>query len=223
MQNIADNKNAFTCPNDLTIITCRNKGTLEDRIIDSLKGYEHKSILETNLEYLGIDNLEILTDSRLPWRCTFKIEMINNYLPECKTKYILFCDAIDVIFIADPQEVLDIFYRSKCNMLFMSTKTSDGYSCMPDIYRWACDINKGRFLNSGVWVGETKFVGEVFIEAGKYIKPHGVTMGGYKAYLDSKPINYPIGSQDQDIFRFIEPKFYPKLRVDCKNLMAFRS
>jgi hypothetical protein len=44
-------KNKFITPKDLTIVTCRNLGTMEDRIINSLSGYEHKSILECNLEY----------------------------------------------------------------------------------------------------------------------------------------------------------------------------
>ena len=65
-------KNAFNKPDNLNIVTVRNEGTMKDRIITSLKGYEDKSILEENLEYLGITPLTILTDSRLPWRNTFK-------------------------------------------------------------------------------------------------------------------------------------------------------
>jgi len=42
-------------------------------------------------------------------------------------------------------------------------------------------------------------------------------------YLESKPEDYPRGSQDQDIFRYIEPKFYPRIKVDYQNLMAYRS
>jgi len=41
--------------------------------------------------------------------------------------------------------------------------------------------------------------------------------------LRSNPENYPQGSQDQDIFRFVESKFYPRLKVDYQNLMAYRS
>ena len=41
-------KNAFSKPDNLTIITVRNEGTMEDRIIPSLKGYEDKSILEND-------------------------------------------------------------------------------------------------------------------------------------------------------------------------------
>ena len=57
----------------------------------------------------------------------------------------------------------------------------------------------------------------------KYAIPHGVTMDEYHNYLKSNPLNYPQGSQDQDIFRFLEPEFYPKLKVDCQNLMAYRN
>ena len=48
-------------------------------------------------------------------------------------------------------------------------------------------------------------------------------MGEYHTYLSSNPKNYPQGSQDQDIFRFLEPKFYPRLKVDYQNKMAYRS
>ena len=49
--------NVFNHPKDLTIVACRNKGTMEDRIIPHLSGYEDTSILEDNLKYLGIDCL----------------------------------------------------------------------------------------------------------------------------------------------------------------------
>ena len=56
----------------------------------------------------------------------------------------------------------------------------------------------------------------------KYAVPSGVTMDEYKDYLDSKPKDYPKGSQDQDIFRYIEQKFYPRMKVDYQNKIAFR-
>ena len=83
--------------------------------------------------------------------------------------------------------------------------------------------SKGRYLNSGVYIGKTEFIKEIFEEAIKYAVPHGVTMGEYHTYLSSNPKNYPQGSQDQDIFRFLEPKFYPRLKVDYQNKMAYRS
>tara|TARA_Y100000034_G_scaffold41393_1_gene50948 strand:- start:552 stop:1289 length:738 start_codon:yes stop_codon:yes gene_type:complete len=219
-------KNIFENPDNLTIVTCRNEGSMEDRIISHLSGYEDVSILESNLDYLGID-LVVLKDARLPWRNTFKFEMIHNYLNlgKCTTKYFMCCDAIDVIFVDDPQKVINIFKSFECECLFMSTHSLDGYDCMPEIKGWADRINggNGRYLNSGVYIGKTSFVKEMFNEAIKYAIPHGVTMDGYRKYLDSKPKDYPVGSQDQDIFRYIEPKFYPKIKVDYQNIMAYRN
>ena len=220
-------KNSFTKPDNLTIITVRNEGTMEDRIIPSLRGYENKSILEANLEYLGIQPLTVLTDSRLPWRNTFKFELINNYLKsgKCTTKYFMFCDAVDVIFIDEPQKVIDIFESFNCDALFMSTHSTDGYNCMPEVKDFVDTKIKsnGRYLNSGVYIGKTEFIKELFEESMKYAIPHGVTMDGYREYLNSNPKNYPHGSQDQDIIRFLEPKFYPRLKVDYQNKMAYRS
>ena len=219
-------RNSFKLPDDLTIVTCRNEGSMEDRIIPHLSGYEDVSILESNLDYLGID-LVVLTDDRLPWRNTFKFEMIRNYLSsgECKTEYFMCCDAIDVIFQSDPQEVIDIFESFNCECLFMSTHSVDGYSCMEEVKNLVDKINggNGRYLNSGVYIGKTSFIKKVFDEAIKYAIPHGVTMDEYREYLKSEPKDYPNGSQDQDIFRYLEPDFYPRLRVDYDNLMVYRS
>ncbi len=215
----------FQMPEDLTIVTCRNEGSLEDRIIPHLAGYEQTSILERNMEYLGLD-LVVLTDARLPWRNTFKFEMLHNYLNsgECTTKYFMCLDAIDVIFVDEPQIVIDIFESYECDALFMSTHSTDGYNCMSEVKEWANTINsKNRYLNSGVYIGKTSFVKEMVEEAMKYAIPHGVTMDGYREYLNSQPEDYPKGSQDQDIFRYIEQKFYPQMKVDYDNQMAFRS
>ena len=216
----------FEHPKDLTIVTCRNEGSMEDRIIPHLSGYENVSILESNLDYLGLD-LVVLKDARLPWRNTFKFEMIHNYLNsgKCTTKYFMCCDAIDVIFIDDPQRVIDIFHTFECDALFMSTHSMDGYNCMSEVKKWVDRISgdRMRYLNSGVYIGKTSFIKKVFDEAIKYAIPHGVTMDGYREYLKSEPKDYPNGSQDQDIFRYIEPDFYPHLRVDYDNLMVYRS
>jgi hypothetical protein len=216
----------FTHPKDLTILTCRNEGSLEDRIIDSLVGYDKISILEVNTEYLGLD-LVVLTDDRLPWRNTFKFELINDYLQsgKCTTEYFMFCDAVDVIFVDHPNKVIDIFKSFECEALFMSTSSLDGYNCMPEVLDWVHNTNGNitRYLNSGVYIGKTSFVKELFEESMQYALPHGVIMDEYRDYLATEPKDYPHGSQDQDIIRYLEPKFYPRMKVDYENQMAFRS
>ena len=139
----------FKKPDNLTIATCRNSGTLEDRIIPHLSGYEQTSILEENMKYLGLD-LVVLRDDRLPWRNTFKFEMLHNYLKsgECTTEYFMCLDAIDVIWRDKPQRVIDMFESFDCDALFMSTNSTDGYNCMPEVKEWVDTINKkNRYLN----------------------------------------------------------------------------
>ena len=168
----------------------------------------------------------MLRDDRLPWRNTFKFEMLHNYLNsgECTTEYFMCLDAIDVIWRDKPQRVVDIFESFDCDALFMSTHSTDGYNCMPEVKEWVDTINTpGRYLNSGVYIGKTSFVKEMIEEGMKYAVPHGVTMDEYRDYLGSQPEDYPKGSQDQDIFRYIEKKFYPRMKVDYNNQMAFRS
>jgi len=219
-------KDAFNKPDNLTILTVRNEGSLEERIIPSLQGYEDKSILEANLEYLGIQPLVVLTDSRLPWRNTFKLEMLSNYFKagKCTTDYFMFCDAVDVIFKDDPQRVIDILETFDCDALFMSTTSPDGYNCMPKVKEFVDELNNGtgRYMNTGVYIGRTDFIKELIEDALQYAFPHGTTMDEHHAWLNSNPPNFPIGADDQCILRYIEPKFYPRLKVDYENKMAYR-
>ena len=75
----------------------------------------------------------------------------------------MFCDAIDVIFIDSPHRVIDIFESFNCEALFMSTHSTDGYNCMPDVKQFVDKVNggNGRYLNSGVYIGKTEFIKEV--------------------------------------------------------------
>jgi len=227
MKKDGTNYQHFSMPEELTITTCRNSGPMTDRIIPELEGYEDVSLLESSLQHLGIHTLNRLESSELPWRNTFKFELLNEYFNsvECKgTEYFMCCDAIDVIFRDDPHRVIDIFESFDCDMLFMSTNSTDGYDCMPEVFDIVKTINgdNGRYLNSGVYIGRTSFVREVIRDCMKLAIPHGVTMDDYREYLDSKPKDYPKGSQDQDIFRYLEPHFYPRIKVDYENRMAYR-
>ena len=70
--------------------------------------------------------------------------------------------------------------------------------------------------------GKSKLI-ELFEMAMEYALPDGVIMDEYREYLAKEPKDYPHGSQDQDIIRYLEPKLYPRLKVDYENRMAFRS
>jgi hypothetical protein len=226
-------KNKFKTPANLTIVLCRNKGSLSDRIIPHLSGYEDISILESNLNYIGINDYVVLSKNIPPgenqWKWTNKIKWILEFLQGglCKTDYIMYCDPIDVIFQDSPTRVLNIFKTFNCDLLFMSTKRglTDGYMCMPDVKTWADSdpLRKGRYINAGVFIGKTSFVKEFLEVSMRYCTEDDCTIGNWYDYLKSNPPNFPVGASDQDIFRFLEPKFYPRLKVDYQNLMAYRS
>jgi hypothetical protein len=224
-------ENKFSMPEDLSIVLCRNEGSLSDRIIPQLAGYEDTSILESNLQYLGIDNYTVLS-RKIPegegqWIWTNKIKWIYEYIEsnECDTEYLMYCDPIDVIFQDSPQIALDIFKEFNCDLLFMSSKSTSGYECMPDIKSWA-DCQSGRnnrYLNAGVFIGRTEFVKEFLEDSLNYCTDNDCKISTWYDYLASKPDNFPIGASDQDIFRYLEKKYYPRMQVDYENKMAYRS
>ena len=79
-------KNAFSMPVDLTMVLVRNEGSLFEtgRIIPHLSGYDHTSILESNLNYLGIEGYEVLSKT-IPkgedtWVWTNKIKDKDSHM-----------------------------------------------------------------------------------------------------------------------------------------------
>ena len=62
--------------------------------------------------------------------------------------------------------------------------------------------NNGRYLNSGIYIGKTSFVKEMFDEAIKYAIPHGVIMGEYMEYLSKNLTNLLIPGTLHDCEEF---------------------
>lgn len=220
-------RNAFEIPSNLTIVLCRNRGSLAHKTIPHLSGYEEYPILQQNLEYLGINDYVVLS-KELPWQWTDKIRLILKFLQEekCDTELLMYCDPIDVIFRDSPQRVIDIFESFNCDLLFMSTTpgVNDGYNCMPDVKLWADSDpeRRGRYINAGVFIGKTTFIKEFLEDSLNYCTDNDCMTHNWQEYLKSKPVNFPVGGADQDIFRFLEPKYYPRVKVDYRNIMAYR-
>ena len=104
----------------------------------------------------------------------------------------------------------------------MSTHDNSGYNFMPDVQQFVDKTHPNRYLNAGVWIGRVEFVKEFLMEASKFVGPDDVTFSEYRGWLATPKPNYPRGGYDQDIFRYLEPKFYPRLKVDYENKMAYR-
>lgn len=210
----------FKRPDSLTILTCHD--------------YKEKSLFEQNMDFLGIEGYVVLRPNKKPYKDIYKIELAIEYLKNSneKTPYVLLCDARDVIIKDDPDKIVKIFEHENCDLLFNSTMFPGGWICMIDKYKWACSVNKkGRYLNAGVIIGKWDFMLEVFEYASRYITPYSLTAAEYRAkgralhnYTICKLLpDFPKGSVDQDIFRYIHDKFYPRMEVDYANHLVYRN
>jgi hypothetical protein len=232
------NTNAFKRPENLTILTLIgttpeegsdvNEGIIQERMLGALAGYGSHTLFEQSLTHIGIDDYVVLREALKnygDWRCTFKISWVLNYLEsnKCDTDLLLCADALDVIFQDDPQKVVDVFNSYDCDMLFMTTKDTTGYQHMPDVKDWVEGIHPGRYLNAGVWIAKVDFLKEYLRESLKYVGSEEPSFHEYHEWQQKVPKpEFPKHGLDQDIFRFLEPKFYPRVKVDCENKMAFR-
>ena len=210
----------FRKPENFDIITCHD--------------YHGKSLLEKSLDYLGIGGCVVLKEPFVgPWRNTFKLKWVLDYLERDLhgPEFVLFCDADDTILKDDPKTIFNIFLQKNCELLFMSTSFMGGYACMPEMKHWADQIRPGRYLNSGVYVGKRAFLVEVLREARKYTTENDICAeqsrllghGVFSKKLCEFLPEYPKGSQDQDILRYLHREFYPAMQVDYDNELAFRN
>ena len=207
-------------PDHLEIITCHD--------------YDRPSLFEISLDRLGIQEYTVLKEPfRGPWRNTYKLRWVLNHLEQNPhgPAYVLFCDADDTILKANPQAVVEIFLAKQCQLLFMSTSFTGGYACMPEVKQWSDRIFPGRYLNSGVYIGRRNFLISVLREAHHFITENDITAEESRLLghgVNSKALcrrlpEYPKGCQDQDILRYLHPKFYPHMQIDYDNQLAFRN
>lgn len=212
-------KGKFRTPKKLTILTCHN--------------YDKVSLFERNCKFLGIDYM-VLKETRKPWKDVYKLEQVYKFLNETEkmSTYVLFCDAEDVIFLDNPQLVVDSFEKIPHDLIFTATMFPGGWECMPEVRKWAEGVAYGRFLNSGVYIGTWEFTREVIKEACKYITPNSLTQYEYnKSGRGTKKHpqmcemlpEYPKGAPDQDILRYIHRKFHPRMGIDAINEIIYRN
>lgn len=214
----------FEKPKDLTILTCHN--------------YDEKQYLEKSLDFLGIEGYKVLPAPNVKpgeWKTTYKLESIYDYLTkeEKGTPYVLYCDARDVIIRDDPMKIIQIFENKPCDLFFNSTMYKGGFMCMPEVFEWTKTValKKGRYLNAGVFIGTWDFMKEVLHESLKFVVPWTLTTEEYNKTgrgtkttgLCEKLSNFPEGSGDQDILRFLHPKFYPEMDIDYRNELVYRN
>jgi hypothetical protein len=181
----------------------------EDLAILQIHNRPYKTLLERNLDYLGIKGSAVIRVNAPKWRNTIKITEALRFASECHENYILFCDSDDAILTGDPRKAVDLLCKSKCDMLISAT-AHRGYEHygMPELEEWATKVAAENgyhsteviHLNSGVYVAQTHFLVDFLTEALKFM-PRG-------------------DDNEQPIFRLLHRQFYPRVKVDYSLELA---
>lgn len=213
----------LTKPDDLTIVLVHNR--------------PYETLMERSLRYAGGLPFEVARlPAEEPWNNACKITEMLRLLEssERKTRYVMYCDADDCILRNDPQLALDLLEEYGCRLLFSGTASTFQNRLMPEIGHWLElhppeGAGSRRYLNAGVWLGEWDFVVEFLREAAIYVSGEAVSPQELIDRLDEGtlsevPRSFPTGvSSDQTIFRYMQPRFHPELRVDHSGRLALRS
>ena len=219
-------KNIYSLPSNLTILTAHT--------------YDIKPIFEVNMDFLGIDYISLDVDKTKKWAMTTKLKAYCDFIKSgnCNTEYVLTADTNDVIFLGNPNNIIDVFNSKNCDLFFCSTYYDSSYVVIPeireqiDLLRWV-DVPKRerKYLNGGVFVAKTDSSLDILEHAVSYIDD-SVWEKSFAEYLELRDISislrdffdgYPYGvPSDQDIFRYIEPEYHSRIVVDVDDECIIR-
>jgi len=166
--------------------------TYFDAMIEKNGMYSHIMKEEWVLEYLESDNFP-------------------------NTELVMWCDAGDVIFIDNPQRIIDVFYEYDCDLLYSTTTffhgDKGGYhdDFMEDAARWQNELKPNLYLNAGVVIGRPDFAKEVLramleLKWDKRFTQHPPEAPEHMKMAD-----------DQEVLRYLHPKFYPRMKIDNED------
>jgi hypothetical protein len=164
-----------------------------------------------------------------------KLLELKKYLDSgaCKTKYVLYVDSDDAVLRGDPAKAIRYLKEVNCDFLLADTGWESGYECMPDVKIWADQRARehGRshaYINAGVFIAESQFLSEVVDASMKYISDDDFPSEEYWRILDEGNLcehlpEFPKGvGCDQEILRYMNPRFYPRMQVDYAARLSIR-
>ena len=215
-------KGKLSCPPNLTIVIVHDR--------------QEETILEKSLRFVGIKDFVLLRpENGLYTSFTCKIVELKKYLDsgKCPTEYILYIDSDDAVVRGDLNNAIRFLAEEDCDLLFSSTIAKLEFELTPDQKLWA-DQKAGehservRYLNAGVFIGTSSFLQEVLGEALKYVTDDDLShVERRRLYHNGTLLNvlpeFPKGSGcDQTIFRYLHPRFYPRMKTDFRSRLALR-
>ena len=138
-------------PKNITITTFNSCGN----------GYNNKELgtFEKSLEKCGC-TYTVLNHSGT-WTNIKKIDLLKDFLPQIKTKYILVSDSSDVVILRNLEKFVEEFLKFKKHAVFNAEKQIWPPDLDNSIVKFEEKKHPGHYLNAGLWFGETKFAKEI--------------------------------------------------------------
>jgi hypothetical protein len=212
----------FSLPEELTIVVAHD--------------YPEESLMERSVRYVTGRPCAVARIAPADrWRFTRKVTALRDFLAGApRTEYVLFSDANDCVLRDDPRRAIDLLTAYACDLLFSSSHAVEQYAYMPEVKEWVDTTlpgpsRGGRYLNSGCFVGRWGFVQEVVEAACDFIYEPGDPVApratAWKKRGEIRATEcHPWGVElDQDLYRYLQPRFHPRLRVDPDWKLALRS
>jgi len=140
----------------------------------------------------------VLGKNSVNWTNREKINLTVNHLQQSTFKYTLGADSGDAIMIGEPTEILNRFLKMDCDLLFNADMNCWPFD--PEIRDFEEQVATSTFkyLNAGVWIGETTFCLDFFKETQKIINDTSIL---------------PEWSE-QALLKKTYKKLYPKVKLD---------
>ncbi len=177
---------------ELTILTWNN-------------GNEGMGLLERSLSHLGIPGLVTGAGIREWVNSTHKPLLTAEAVNTIETEYVMGIDSRDAILLGDPRAILDTFNSAfDAELVFSADQLN-----WPNLKRFrsfendipGASASEFRYLNSGAWIGRTRFCREFFAAAAR------------TAPAPEAP------EVDQGIFKQVFQIYYPKVQLDYRCAM----
>jgi len=178
----------------------------EDLTILLINDYKEISFTACSLIWCGVwDYEEIKVKHTGYYHHAITVKELYNYLPQCRTKYILKLDSADVMVHRPLDNIISLLDYYNCKLLF--------------------SIGGTKELCAGVFLGETDYLKGVIEYAMQYVDGYdweNKSKEEWLKYRDGEGRKYlPHGYGDQTIFRFINYVF-PDMKLDHERKLAFR-
>jgi hypothetical protein len=180
----------------------RLAGTHDLTILTWNSQLNEKGIFERSLDHLGVPYM-VLGQGVLDWvNSRDKLSLTVDALKNIASRYVMGVDSWDAICVGNPHDLIGTFVtKFSCKLAFNAGKVN--WPNLPKFREFERSISEAtnsefRYLNGGVWIGETSFCRDFFACA-----------------ANTSPLpGHP--RSEQGILKTLFPRYHPRVALDYR-------